>query len=264
MKKDRAPLFNWPLTGKVWIDPRVELEYHRKVLGSPKIDLPKYCILCYQAQFVRMAIEKYRARAIVNLLGCSLYEFSYQHQRIGIIKSNIGAPMAALVLERLIVRDIKYFLNIGIAGALTDRNINPGDLVLCTKALRNEGTSYHYQKPTRYVLPDKGLTARAEKVLKSSGIGYKKGPTITIDAPYRFPISKARELRREGVITSDMEAAAVFAISKYRKVKSAAIFAISDLATRDFKWVPKFHAKELRQGMENLFKICVKVLGSMK
>ncbi|MFC1524946.1 nucleoside phosphorylase [Planctomycetota bacterium] len=264
MKKDRAPLFNWPLKGKVWIDPQFELKHERRFKELNRGSYPTNCIICYQDYFIKAAIDKYQARFVEKILGRSLYEFKYNNQRMGIIQSTVGAPVVALCIERLIAMGIKRFLNIGIAGALTDQGINPGDLVLCTKALRNEGTSYHYQKPARYALPDRGLTARAEAALKASGIDYKKGPTITLDVPYRFPVSKARELRREGVVTSDMEAAAVFAISKFRKVKSAAIFTISDLATNDFKWVPKFHAQELRQGMENLFKICVNVMGSMR
>ncbi len=264
MTKDRAPLFNWPLKGKVWIDPLVDFEYARRHQAVSKTSYPKNCIICYQDNFVRLARERFKARPRERLYTRILYEFKYDRQPIALIQSNVGAPVTALFIEKLIAMGVKRFLNIGIAGALMDRDIKPGDLVLCTKALRNEGTSYHYQKPARYALPDRGLTDRAESVLKASGIDYKKGPTITIDAPYRFPISAARELRREGVVTSDMEAAAVFAVSKFRKVKSAAIFTISDLATKDFKWVPKFHARELARGMETLFDVSVKLLGHLK
>jgi len=172
--------------------------------------------------------------------------------------------VAALILESLIVRGIKYFLNVGTAGSLQYENVQPGDIVLCTKAVRNDGTSYHYLEPSKYSLPDKELTAQIEKVLKKQEISYKMGPTISIDAPYRWTLSKALQLRREGVLTSDMEASTVFAVSKFRKAKAAAIFAISDLATEDFKWEPKFHTDELKKGMEKLFKICVETFASVE
>ena len=263
-EKEEVPILTWDLEGKVWIDPTEALEYERKKRGSPKRAFPKCCVICYQKHFVDLAIKKFHAQPIEYLFYSDLYNLSYKKCLIGIIQSGIGAPMAALIVEWLIARGVKYILNIGTAGCLQYDNFNPGDIVLCTKALRNEGTSYYYLRPSKFVFPDEELTAQMESILKKQRRPYRKGPTITIDAPYRFSISQAKELRKEGILTSEMEAAAVFAVCKFRRISSAAAFVISDLATENFEWEPRFYANELKKGMDNLFTISLDTFNSMK
>jgi len=57
-----------------------------------------------------------------------------------------------------------------------------------------------------------------------------------------------------------MEASAVFAVAKFRKVKAASIFIVSDLATKDFGWNPQFHSKGLKIAFRNLLEVCVEAL----
>jgi len=255
----RIPITSWPTTGKVWIDPKKELEYDIQQ-GAIATEYAQSSILCYQRNLVNLAIEQFNARKIDSLLGCDYYEFVFKGKRIGIIQSGIGSPMAALILERLIVRGVKQVINAGIAGSLQYEGILPGDLVLCTKAIRNEGTSYHYQKPSKYSYPDKMLLREIEDVLKKERIPYHKGPTVTIDAPYQFIVKEALRLRKEGVLVSEMEASAIFAVAKFRKISAAALFLISDLATKNFEWIPQFHSRQVVSGFEKLFKVCVETL----
>ena len=114
----------------------------------------------------------------------------------------------------------KKVITVGIAGSLQYKNIKEGDIVLCTKAIRNEGTSYHYLKPSKYAYPDKNLLEKIESVLIKNNQTYHKGPSITIDAPYQFTIKEASRLRNEGVITSEMEASAIFAVAKFRNISA--------------------------------------------
>jgi len=255
----KIPITSWTTRGKVWIEPEKELEYDIQQ-GSPVLEYAESSIICYQRKLVNLAIEQFNARKVDGFLGCDYYEFSHKGKRIGIIRSGIGSPMAAVILERLIVRGIKRVINAGTAGTLQHEGIGTGDLVLCTKAVRNEGTSYHYQKPSKYSYPDKLLLKEIEDVLKEEKMAYHKGPTISIDAPYQFTVKEALRLREEGVLTSEMEASAVFAIAKFRKISAAALFIVSDLATKNFEWNPQFHSKELINGYERLFKVCTETL----
>ena len=43
---------------------------------------------------------------------------------------------------------------------------------------------------------------------------------MTIDAPYRETVAEARRYRRQGVLTVEMEAAALFAVGRYGKPMS--------------------------------------------
>jgi len=253
------PIISWTTKGRVWIDPKRELDYDIRQ-GSPLKRYPTSAIMCYQGDMIKLAIGRFHARKVDGFLGSDFYEIVHKGKRIGIIRSGVGAPVAALILERLIVRGVKRVISAGIAGSLQYEGIRPGDLVLCTRAIRNEGTSYHYQRPSKYSYPSKSIIKRIECTLKDDGIPYHKGPTISIDGPYQYTIKECMRLRKEGVLTSDMEASAVFAVAKFRKVKAASIFTISDLATKDFEWNPQFHSKELKIGYRNLLRICVDAL----
>lgn len=263
MTEELIPITSWDVHGVCPLTPSVELEYHGKHHNVPA-SFPDRCIICYQPWCVRFARERFQARLLETMIRCDLYEFEYGGKRIGVIQSGIGGPMAALILERLIARGMKYFLNVGTAGFIQTSGIKPGQLVLCTKAVRNDGCSYHYAKPSRYSYPDKELTSTLSRILKQHDITHVAGPTITIDAPYNFPVSKLTEMRGEGVLTAEMEASTVFAVSRFRGTKAAAIFVVSDLTTEDFKWKPKYHTAELAEGFENLFKVCIKTLGAVE
>jgi len=259
MNMARIPITSWTRKGRVWIDPKKILERARRQKAS-SVTYSDSCILCYQRNLVDLARERHNATKIDTLGGCDYYEFDFKGKRIGIIKSGIGSPMAALVLEDLIARGVKCVISTGIAGTLQHEGILAGDIVLCTKAVRNEGTSYHYQKPSRYSYPDRVLLKKIEEVLKKEKMRYHKGPTITIDAPYRFTVREALRLRKEGVLTSEMEAAAIFAVAKFRQISAASLFLISDLATEDFEWNPQFDSTEVLSGYERLFKVCTETL----
>src|SRR3972149_5973600 len=113
----KIPITSWTTRGKVWIDPREELEYDIRH-GTSAERYSQSCILCFQRDLVSLAIEHSDAKKADRLLGCNYYEFIFKGKRIGIIQSGIGAPMAALILERLIVRGVDRVVSTGIRGSL--------------------------------------------------------------------------------------------------------------------------------------------------
>ena len=165
--------------------------------------------------------------SIVNPKG--IYEFGSGKL---IVHMDIGAPMTAVATEELIVAGVREFLIMGTAGAL-DKSMEIGDLVLCTKALRDEGVSHHYLPNSKYVEPDRELTARMGRLMKDKGIGFHRGPTWTIDAPYMETVNEVKRYSNEGIATVEMEAAALFAVAKRRKAKAAALFVVSDILTAE-------------------------------
>jgi|GEM_PF-6343150 len=246
------------------IDPKKELNYELKRGFVTGKKFPKQCILCYTPKIIKNALKYYNVHKKFSIWDLDLYEIKTKGKTIGLILSPIGAPASGWILERLIARGVKSVINIGTAGSLQYSGLSVGDLVLCTKSIRCEGTSYFYKKPSRFASPDKNLTTLIEKTLEENKLKFKKGPAITIDAPYRLSITKAKELRKENILVSDMEASAIFSISSFRKIRSAAIFIIADLATKDFKWRPKLHELALDNGFKNLLNIAISTLAKVK
>jgi len=93
-------------------------------------------------------------------------------------------------------------VSVGTAGAIGS-GLVPGDLVVCSGALRDEGTSHHYAPPERFALPDEGLTGRLRAQLPTAVSGL----SWTTDAPYRETAEEIMAYRGEGILTVDMEAA---------------------------------------------------------
>jgi purine-nucleoside phosphorylase len=56
-----------------------------------------------------------------------------------------------------------------------------------------------------------------------------------------------------------MEAAALFAVGKYRKAHVASIFSISD-SLAEVPWEPKFHLRRNQAGLEKIYRVAVEAL----
>jgi nucleoside phosphorylase len=139
-----------------------------------------------------------------------------------------GAPITAAVAEELGALGVEEFLLLGTAGGLSPK-LSMGDLVLCTRAVRDEGTSHHYLGPSRFSTPDPGLTKRIHGIIEQLGFKFRSGPTWTIDAPYMETRQEVVHYRNAGIYTVEMEASALFAVAKKRGYRAAAVFAVSDL-----------------------------------
>jgi uridine phosphorylase len=157
-------------------------------------------------------------------------------ERVGVVEGfGYGAPAAAIVLEELATLGARRFINLGMAGALPSE-VGFGQVVLCTAAVRDEGVSHHYVPAARYAYPSPTLTEDLRQVLDRRGTSFVEGPTWTIDAIYRETVDEAMAYHDEGVITVDMESAALFTIAQVREVEIAAIFAVSDHLLAGDEW----------------------------
>ncbi|MFW6144368.1 MAG: nucleoside phosphorylase [Candidatus Natronoplasma sp.] len=151
---------------------------------------------------------------------------------IWLVKAGVGASAASMAVENLIALGIDKFISIGTAGTFQNK-IDIGDIVVCEKALRDEGVSYHYLPPSRYTEPSEVMNENMIDVLEDEGYDHHLGPTWTIDAVFRETEKEIETYREEGIYTVDMEAAALFAVGDHRDVEITSLFTISDRLTGD-------------------------------
>ncbi len=205
-----------------------------KVFGRvrTKANIPKKVILIYSRKLayvwereLKLRRDRYLTGRLVNAI--AVYRSKMLKNTI-VVLIGIGAPITAVVTEELISFGAEEFLIMGAAGAL-NKKLDFADFVICTKAVRDEGTSHHYLKNSIFVEPDAQLTKKLEAAATHNKGGLFKGPTWTIDAPYRETAHEVAHYRNKGVLTVEMEAAALFAVAKKKKAKAAALFVISDL-----------------------------------
>lgn len=185
-------------------------------------NLPKRYIFIYENETVDQLKKTYDLTKVD--LSNGLFEL-YSLRSVGIAKINgIGSPHAVSVLEDIIHLGGDTFLNLGLAGGLKNLGI-----FLCSKALRDEGTSYHYVPSSDYSYPDRNLTEKFADTLKKLGIEFKIAPSWTTDAPYRETEEEIEKYKKKNIATVDMETSALFAVAKKRKVRIASSFVVSDL-----------------------------------
>jgi uridine phosphorylase len=178
--------------------------------------------------------------------------------QVGLVHLGIGAPLAAVALEELAAVGTTAFVSIGTAGGL-QRDLAIGDIVLCEAAVRDEGVSHHYLPAARLVGAEPVMTARLRAALDAAGVGYRAGQSWTIDAPYRETTAEARHYQADGVLSVEMEAAALFAVARFRGLRLAAAFAISD-SLAGGTWDPQFHQPRLRENLTALHHAAVSAL----
>ena len=169
---------------------------------------------------------------------------------LGVVEGfGYGAPGAAIVLEELIALGATRFVNLGIAGALP-REVSFGDLVLCTKALRDEGVSHHYVAPARFAHSAEAPRQALGDTLTRHGQRYIEGPVWTIDALFRESREEAERYRDEGIVAVDMETAALIVIAAIHGVDLAALFVVSDHLLAGEEWSFASDRQLLRRGLE--------------
>lgn len=239
-------------------NPKDFLDYQKKREKSDKFNPPDGVIFCYSKKLMDYVLENHKTTKVQIFHG-EMYLLKETKNKIAIIgKFGIGAPAVATLLEELIAFGVKRFISIGTAGTL-QKHLNIGDLVVCEKAIRDEGTSYHYLKASKYAYASKKITERIKKSLDALGQKYFSGTSWTVDAPYRETIAEARQYQKEGVATVEMEASALFAVAQYRGVEMGAMFTISD-SLAELQWLPKFHSMKTRGGLEALYKVALAAL----
>ncbi|MGC1356794.1 MAG: uridine phosphorylase, partial [Xanthobacteraceae bacterium] len=106
------------------------------------------------------------------------------------------------------------------------------------RAMRDEGTSYHYAAPSAYSEADPRLIALAAEALRKKGLQAIVGSTWTTDAPFRETAEAIETARSKGVLAVEMEAAALYA---FARAKSANVLCLAHVTNtmgqegRDFE-----------------------------
>lgn len=134
-------------------------------------------------------------------------------------------------------------------------------MIVPTSAVRDEGTSYHYMEPSREVESDKDAVSKIEAFLSRENVPFLKAKTWTTDSFYRETKAK-KELRvQEGCVSVEMEAAAFFAVSRFRGVKlGQIIYGGDDLS--GVTWDKRSWASraEIRENLLDLsLKVCLEL-----
>jgi len=255
MKKEKYPILEFDDTKIAKIEPSFS---HKKTEGY------EYCVITFFREVLEN-MEKKGLIKVVRFLNCEtlevpVYEMEYMGKKVHLCLGYVGAAGSAAFLEELIAYGFSKFIVCGGAGVLR-KDIAVGHLIIPISAIRDEGVSYHYLAPAREIECDPEVIGKIEEDFNKHKINYVIGKTWTTDSFYRETEKKIELRKSEGCVTVEMEAAAFFAVSRFRNVKLGQILYggddLSSVAWDNRKW----HSRtEIR---ENLVEISIRICISM-
>ncbi len=225
------------------------------------IDVPRRVVLCFFNDVIEKVVRDHDGRQIdvlVSEIGQNpVWELTFGGERLALVHPGVGAPLAAGFMEELIARGCSAFVVCGGAGVLVP-DVTLGHVIVPTAAVRDEGTSYHYLAPTRTVAPSPEAVAAIVATLEAHHVPHVVGTTWTTDAIYRETRDKLASRVAEGCLTVEMEAAALFAVARFRGVTvGQLLYAGDDLsgdAWDDRGW------DEHTEGRELLFRLAAEAV----
>ena len=214
------------------------LQYHIRI--GHDVPLGKYCLLpgdpgrcaAIAAHFddpVHQTTNREYCTWTGTLLG----------QPVSVCSTGIGGPSAVIALEELTQLGVTTFLRVGTCGGIRT-DVQSGDVVIATGAIRMEGTSREYAPIEYPAVSDFQVTTALVQAAQKLGKPFHTGVVQCKDSfygqhePENMPAeSRLKERweawRRGNVMTSEMEAAALFVISSIRGCRAASIMSFVDM-----------------------------------
>ncbi|MBI0121621.1 nucleoside phosphorylase [Lactobacillus sp. M0398] len=155
-----------------------------------------------------------------------IYQVDLDGQKITFCQAKIGAAAAVELLDWLISYGVKQILAIGSAGCLVDLPENY--FLVPTRAIRDEGTSFHYMKPGTYIDLKSEFLTKTKKLLSQEGFKVEEVTTWTTDGFFRETVKKVKQAKELGASSVEMECAAMAACAQFREADFAQILFTAD------------------------------------
>lgn len=175
------------------------------------LKLPKKCIYAFLEDEIDRYSQEVGADCIGEFVSATktypVYVVNYKGEEICLTQAPVGSAPAAQFMDWLIGYGVEQIISTGTCGVLADIEENAFLIPIC--ALRDEGTSYHYVAPSRYMEMQIEAVSAIEQVFEQRGIPYEEVMTWTTDGFYR---------KEEGCAVVEMECSALAAVAQLRGV----------------------------------------------
>ncbi len=147
---------------------------------------------------------------------------TYNGRSLSICSTGIGSPSAAIAVEELAAVGVETFIRVGTTGAL-QAGIAIGDMILPTGAAKDEGTTKRYEAVSIPAVPDYTVLAALVDAAETQQAPVHVGPIATDDAFYAETADYVTDWEAAGVLSVEMEAAALFTLARRKDLRAGAI-----------------------------------------
>ncbi|MHA2070906.1 MAG: uridine phosphorylase [Candidatus Thorarchaeota archaeon] len=169
----------------------------------------------------------------------------YKGVPISACSTGIGGPGTAIAVEELANVGVRNFIRVGSCATLKEE-INIGDLIISTAAVRLDGTSKQYVRPEYPASASYEIVMALVEAADSLGIRYHLGISASTDSFYpgqsrpgyngftqSFSEALIDDLQRANVANFEMEAATIFTLANIFGFRSGAVCAVYANRIRD-------------------------------
>ncbi|MGQ4912449.1 MAG: uridine phosphorylase [Candidatus Thorarchaeota archaeon] len=170
---------------------------------------------------------------------------TYHGRDISACSTGIGGPGTAIVVEELANVGVDSFIRVGSCATLKE-DIEIGDLIISTAAVRLEGTSKQYVRPEYPASASHEIVLALIEAAESIGVNYHLGISASTDSFYlgqsrpgfgdytqSFSKTLIEDLTRANVANFEMEAATLFTLGNVYGFRTGAVCAVYANRVRD-------------------------------
>ena len=184
------------------------------------LQLPKKCIYAFLEEEIDRYAQEVEADCVGEFVSATktypVYVMDYKGEKVCLAQAPVGSAPAAQFMDWLIGYGVENIISTGTCGVLT--NIEENAFLVPVRALRDEGASYHYVAPSRYMEMQIEAISAIEQVLEQLGIPYEEVMTWSTDGFYRETAEKVAYRKEEGCAVVEMECAALAAVAQLRGI----------------------------------------------
>ena len=182
--------------------------------------LPKKCVFAFLGNYIDEYASRWNAVEAATFFSATkqypIYIINYQGEDIVLCQAPVGAAASTQILDWLIGYGVKKIISSGTCGVLTD--FPESTFLVPYKALRDEGTSYHYAAPSRFIEINENARKVIRETILEHGINYQEVVTWSTDGFYRETKEKVAYRKSEGCSVVEMECSALAACAAFRGV----------------------------------------------
>ena len=164
----------------------------------------------------------------------NIYTGTLLGEKVSVCSTGIGGPSASIAMEELHNIGADTFIRVGTCGGI-DLDVQSGDVVVATGAIRFEHTSREYAPIEYPAVADFDVTTALVQASRALGKRTQVGVVQCKDAfygqhsPARMPVSYEllnlwEAWKRLGVKASEMESAALFVVADALKCRCGSCF----------------------------------------
>lgn len=189
-----------------------------------------------------------------------IFVYRFKDSDILITLGHLGCPACAGNLDLLNAMGINKVMFCGGGGVL-DKNIEVGQILVVDGAIRDEGFSYQYIEPSKYIYTRKEVTEKIIRYLDANSISYIRGITWTTDAIFRETNDRIAKRKEDGAKIVEMEQAGCIAVSQFRNFDYGALIYGGDDVSREEWDQREWRSREgIRYDLVMLCKNLVKII----